>query len=173
MDNTPQQPDEGDRFEAVLREYHKRARQVDVNLKDFTNYFQQNLANVTRYLLSAVPQQMEAWRQEALKRYGYDPERGEVGLSLEEAIESAEDAKGLVILLNNYHTYRRVIELWEWSVQSGLRGERLQMAVCQSVITAYRHRPGLERVMNLGENRIEMRIPQSVWFPRDLCFPHS
>ena len=33
--------------------------------------------------------------------------------------------------------------------------------------------PGLERVMNLGENRIEMRIPQSAWFPRDLCFLHS
>jgi hypothetical protein len=32
---------------------------------------------------------------------------------------------------------------------------------------------GLERVMNLGENRIEMRIPRSTWFPRDLCFPHS
>ena len=31
----------------------------------------------------------------------------------------------------------------------------------------------LERVMNLGENRIEMRIPQSAWFPRDLRFPHS
>jgi hypothetical protein len=31
----------------------------------------------------------------------------------------------------------------------------------------------LERVMNLGGNRIEMRIPQSVWFPRDLCFRHS
>src|SRR5215211_1620137 len=26
----------------------------------------------------------------------------------------------------------------------------------------------LERVMNLGENRIEMRIPRSAWFPRDL-----
>jgi hypothetical protein len=31
----------------------------------------------------------------------------------------------------------------------------------------------LERVMNLGKSRIEMRIPQSVWFPRDLCFLHS
>jgi GH15 family glucan-1,4-alpha-glucosidase len=31
----------------------------------------------------------------------------------------------------------------------------------------------LEAVMNLGENRIEMRIPRSAWFPRDLCFPHS
>src|SRR5215211_6750621 len=26
----------------------------------------------------------------------------------------------------------------------------------------------LERVMNLGENRIEMRIPRSAWVPRDL-----
>jgi len=31
----------------------------------------------------------------------------------------------------------------------------------------------LERVMNLGENRIEMRIPRSVWFPRGPRFPHS
>jgi myo-inositol-hexaphosphate 3-phosphohydrolase len=32
---------------------------------------------------------------------------------------------------------------------------------------------GLERVMDLGENRIEMRIPRSAWFVRDLRFPHS
>ena len=31
----------------------------------------------------------------------------------------------------------------------------------------------LERVMNLGENRIGMRIPQSGWFLHDLRFPHS
>jgi hypothetical protein len=31
----------------------------------------------------------------------------------------------------------------------------------------------LERVMNLGENRIDMRIPRSPWFPCDLRFPHS
>ena len=34
--------------------------------------------------------------------------------------------------------------------------------------------PGmLERVMNLGKNRIEMRIPRSTWFLRDLRFPHT
>jgi len=27
--------------------------------------------------------------------------------------------------------------------------------------------------MNLGENRIGMRIPRSAWFLRDLRFPHS
>ena len=32
---------------------------------------------------------------------------------------------------------------------------------------------GPERVMNLGENRIGMRIPRSAWFLRDLRFPHS
>jgi hypothetical protein len=31
----------------------------------------------------------------------------------------------------------------------------------------------LERVMDLGENRIEMRISRSAWFLRDLRFPHS
>ena len=31
----------------------------------------------------------------------------------------------------------------------------------------------LERVMNLGENRIGMRIPRSAWFLCDLRFPHS
>ena len=31
----------------------------------------------------------------------------------------------------------------------------------------------LEHVMNLGENRIEMRIPRSAWVPRDLRSPHS
>ena len=31
----------------------------------------------------------------------------------------------------------------------------------------------LERVMNLGKSRIEMRISRSAWFPRDLCFLHS
>jgi hypothetical protein len=31
----------------------------------------------------------------------------------------------------------------------------------------------LERVMNLGKNRIEMRITRSAWFLRDLRFPHS
>src|SRR5215210_9477263 len=31
----------------------------------------------------------------------------------------------------------------------------------------------LERVMNLGESRIEIRISRSAWFAHDLCFPHS
>jgi DNA-binding CsgD family transcriptional regulator len=143
MDRTSQPPDEGDHFEAVLREHHKLARQFDVGLKDLADYFQENLADVTRHLLSAVPKQMEAWRQEALRKYGYDPEHRESASSLEGFVKSAEDAKGLVALLNHYYTYSLVIEQWKCYVQSGLSGERLQMAVCQSVIEAYRQRPGL------------------------------
>jgi hypothetical protein len=40
----------------------------------------------------------------------------------------------------------------------------------QEIVAFFIH---LERVMNSGENRIEMRIPRSAWFPRDLRFPHS
>src|ERR671912_2302487 len=86
MDSTPQQPDEGDRFEALLREHHKVARRVDVHLKDFADYLQGNPAEVTRHLVIIVPQQMDAWRQEAVEKYGYDPERGEV-LNLENVPE--------------------------------------------------------------------------------------
>ena len=34
-------------------------------------------------------------------------------------------------------------------------------------------RETLRRVMNSGENCIEMRVPRSAWFLRDLRFPHS
>jgi hypothetical protein len=71
MDRTPQQPDQEARLEALLREYHKRARQVDVHLKDFADYLQGNPAEATRHLLIIVPQQMDAWRQEAVEKYGY------------------------------------------------------------------------------------------------------
>jgi hypothetical protein len=42
--------------------------------------------------------------------------------------------------------------------------------LCVEVYWEWRN---LERVMNLGKSRIEMRISRSAWFPRDLCFLHS
>jgi DNA-binding CsgD family transcriptional regulator len=162
MDSTPQQPEEGDRFEAVLREHHKVARRVDVHLKDFADYFQGNPAEVTRHLLIIVPQQMDAWRQEAIEKYGYDPERGEVS-NLEETLKSAKDAQKLTSLVTHYHTSRLVMEQWEWFVQIGLSGERLQVAVCQSVIEAYRQRPG---VAALGIEALEAVMPG---FPQGLA----
>ena len=162
MDSTPQQPDEGDRFEAVLREHHKVARRVDVHLKEFADYFQGNPAEVTRHLLIIVPQQMDAWRQEAVEKYGYDPERGEVS-NLEETLKSAKDAQKLVALFNHYHTCRLVMEQWEWFVEIGLSGERLQLAVCQSVIEAWQQRPG---VAAMGIEALEAAIPG---FPQGLA----
>ena len=162
MNSTPQQPKEGDRFEAVLREHHKVARRVDVHLKDFADYFQGNPAEVTRHLLIIVPQQMDAWRQEAVEKYGYDPERGEVS-NLEETLKSAEDAQKLTSLVTHYHTCRLVMEQWEWFVQIGLSGERLQVAVCQSVIEAYRQRPGVDALLI---EALEAAIPG---FPQGLA----
>jgi DNA-binding CsgD family transcriptional regulator len=143
MSRAPQQPKEVDRFEAVLREGHKLARQFDVCLKDITDYFGENLADATRQLLVAVPQQMDAWRQEAVEKYGYDSGRREWPPNCEESVKSAEDAQNLVTLLNHYYTYRLVVKQWESFVRSGLSGERLHSAVCQSIIEAYRQRPGL------------------------------
>ena len=162
MDSTPQQPKEGDRFEAVLREHHKVARRVDVHLKDFADYLQGNPAEATRHLLIIVPQQMDAWRQEAVEKYGYDPERGEVS-NLEETLKSAKDAQKLTSLVTHYHTCRLVMEQWEWFVQIGLSGERLQLAVCQSVIEAWQQRPGVEA---MGIEALEAAIPG---FPQGLA----
>jgi transposase-like protein len=162
MDSTPQQPKERDRFEALLREGHKLARRVDDHLKEFADYLQGNPAEVTRHLLIIVPQQMDAWRQEAIEKYGYDPERGEVS-NLEETLKSAKDAQNLVALVTHYHTSRLVMEQWEWFVQIGLSGERLQLAVCQSVIEAYRQRPG---VAAMGIEALEAAIPG---FPQGLA----
>jgi hypothetical protein len=53
---------------------------------------------------------------------------------------------------------------------TGFSGDGVGMAGFSSTGTGVL---GLERVMNLGENRIEMRIPRSAWFLRDLRFPHS
>jgi DNA-binding CsgD family transcriptional regulator len=162
MDSTPQQPEEGDHFEAVLREGHKLARRVDVHLKDFADYLQGNPAEVTRHLLIIVPQQMDACRQEAVEKYGYDPERGEVS-NLEETLKSAKDAQKLTSLGAHYHTCRLVMEQWEWFVQIGLTGERLQLAVCQSVIVAWRQRPGVDA---LGIEALGAAIPG---FPQGLA----
>jgi DNA-binding CsgD family transcriptional regulator len=162
MDSTPQQPKERDRFEALLREGHKLARRVDDHLKEFADYLQGNPAEVTRHLLIIVPQQMDAWRQEAIEKYGYDPERGEVS-NLEETLKSAKDAQKLTSLVTHYHTSRLVMEQWEWFVQIGLSGERLQLAVCQSVIVAYRQRPG---VAALGIEALEAVMPG---FPQGLA----
>jgi hypothetical protein len=43
----------------------------------------------------------------------------------------------------------------------------------KSYVRPSKHEIFLERVMNLGENRIEMRIARSAWFPPDFPFPYS
>ena len=163
MDITPQQPGDGDRYEAVLREHHKSARRFDSELKYLADYFRGNLPEVTRHLLTVIPQQSEAWRQEALKKYGYDLESHAWLRSPEKSIKSAEDMQGFVTLANHHGTHRIVMKLWEWFVQNGLRGEQLQAAVCESVLIAYRQRPGLAAK---GIEVVEAGIPG---FPQGLA----
>src|SRR5215210_6825220 len=68
-------------------------------------------------------------------------------------------------------------------LRAGIEQERSKRFVNRVVEAAQRAKPlreeieqlrsQLERVMNLGKNRIEMRIPRSTWFLRDLRFPHT
>jgi hypothetical protein len=66
--------------------------------------------------------------------------------------------------------YRYGITLWDW----------IKLLIVPGVIAGggfwfnrQQRERELERVMDLGENRIEMRIPRSARFLRDLRFPHS
>ena len=76
----------------------------------------------------------------------------------------AQIVGGTALLLGLYFTWRRV-EISQRTLeatQDQQVTERFTRAIDQ-----------LECVMNLDENRIEMRISRSARFPRDLCFPHS
>lgn len=128
MDRTPQHPDQGDRYEAYLREHHKLVRQFDVSLKEFKDYFHEHLPEVTRDILDTIPRQREAWRQEALRRYGYDLEHSEWASSPEESMKSPDDVQGFLTLANHHGTYRIIMELWEFYVQAGFSGTLLQAA---------------------------------------------
>lgn len=152
-----------ERLEAVLREQHRRMREVDRCMKGLADYFRGNLPEVTKHLLETIPQQREAWRQEALRKYGYDLERREWTSSPEQFIKSPEDVGGFIALANHHATYRLVMEQWKWFVQIGLSGVSMQAAVCGSVIAAYRQRPGLAAN---GIEMIEERIPN---FPQGLA----
>ena len=163
MGGTSRHPDRQDRLEAVLREHQKIGRRFDNCLEDLAEYFRKNLPEATRQLLVAIPEHREVWRQEALEKYGYDLERHKWTIRPEETIKCAEDAGGLIALVNHYATCRFVMELWESFVQDGLRGEQLQGSVCGSVIEAYRQRPGLAAK---GVEALEAGMPG---FPQGLA----
>jgi hypothetical protein len=59
------------------------------------------------------------------------------------------------------------------STSSSNSPDDLLCSLTMYLLSAARPPLCLKRVMNLGENRIEMRIPRSAWFLRDLRFPHS
>ena len=74
MKRVTQQPDKRDRFQAVLREQQRQARQFDDEPKDLARYLYKNPRKEAQALLFLVPRQMDAWQQEASSRFGYNLE---------------------------------------------------------------------------------------------------
>ena len=72
MKREPHHP--GDRFEAVLREAHRRARRVSDAIEDITKYLYENPTKAAQFLLFVVPKWMDAWQATAVSRFGYDLE---------------------------------------------------------------------------------------------------
>jgi len=82
--------------------------------------------------------------------------------------ERCETLLGAIALALDFQTWRTLVR------QQGLTQDRVsELMVGMAISPAYSTAQSLERVMNLGENRIGMRITRSAWFPRDFRFPHS
>jgi DNA-binding CsgD family transcriptional regulator len=152
MRRVPQQPEE--RFEAVLREQHKRARHFDDELRSLTAYFRENPSMHALALLFLVPRQMDVWQQEALARFGYDLENRK--MRTEFAIDTIQEALELFRLMTHYYTYDRAMEHWAALADNGLSGEQQAMKVCAAFIEAYSERPGLAAY---GVELVEAGLP--------------
>jgi hypothetical protein len=105
MKRVPQQPDKRDRFEAVLREQQRQARQFDDEPKDLARYLYKNPRKEAQALLFLVPRQMDAWQQEASSRFGYNLENRKKREDF--AIDTFQDAVELIRLMNHYYTCDR------------------------------------------------------------------
>lgn len=152
MKPVPQQPEE--RFEAVLREGHRRARRVDNLIKDFREYLYENPTKAAEDLLFIVPKEMDALESEAWTCYRYDLKKRRKSDEFEVADFSA--AQEFVRIATHYYTLERVMRRWAVLVSSGLSGEPLLLEVCESFLEAYRERPGLAAV---GIELIEAGLP--------------
>jgi DNA-binding CsgD family transcriptional regulator len=139
MKYVPQQPEE--RFEAVLRQGHRRARQVDNLIKDFHEYLYENPVKGAEDLLFIVPREMDALEREAWASFGYDLGRRRKRDDF--ALKGFSAALEFVRISNRYYTLERVMRRWAMLVNSSLSGERLLLEVCGSFLEAWRERPGL------------------------------
>jgi DNA-binding CsgD family transcriptional regulator len=152
MKRVTQQPKE--RFEAVVREGHRRARQVDILTKDFHEYLYEDPVKGAEGLLFIVPKEMDALEREAWACFGYDLGRRRKRDDF--ALRGFSAALEFVRIANRYYTLERVMQRWAVLVNSGLSGERLLLGVCESFLEAWRERPGLAAV---GIESIEACLP--------------
>jgi DNA-binding CsgD family transcriptional regulator len=152
MKRVTQQPKE--RFEAVVREGHRRARQVNILTKDFHEYLYEDPVKGAEDLLFIVPKEMDALEREAWACFGYDLGRRRKRDDF--ALRGFSAALEFVRIANRYYTLERVMQGWAVLVNSGLSGERLLLGVCESFLEAWRERPGLAAV---GIESIEACLP--------------
>ena len=152
MERVPQQPEE--RFEAVLREGHRRARRVADGIKDFHEYLYGNPTKTAEHLLFIVPREMDALERKAWACFRYDLGRRRKGDGF--AVEDFSAALAFFRIATHYYMLERAIQRWAVLVNSGLSGERLLLAVCESFLEAIRERPGIAAV---GIEGIEAVLP--------------
>jgi DNA-binding CsgD family transcriptional regulator len=152
MKRVPQQPEE--RFEAVLREGHRRARRANDFIKDFREYLYENPTKAADDLLFIVPKEMDALEREAWARFGYDLRRRRKGDDF--ALEGFSAVQEFIRIATHYYTLERVMRRWAVLVNIGLSGESLLLEVCEQFLEAYRERPGLAAV---GIEFIEAGLP--------------
>jgi hypothetical protein len=96
------------------------------------------------------------------------------GLDVETTALDPEEGELRLVQLSNgtrarvYDAYKQPADLLRSAVES-----HDELVAHNAVFERAWIATHLERVMNLGENRIGMRILRSAWFLRDLRFPHS
>src|SRR5215216_3544326 len=128
MERVPQQTDE--RFEAAVRAGHRRARRVADGIKDFREYLYGNPTKTAEHLLFIVPREMDAFERKAWACFRYDLRRRRKGDGF--AIEDFSAALGFFRIATPYYMLERAMQHWGMLVDSGLSGERLLLAVCES-----------------------------------------
>jgi DNA-binding CsgD family transcriptional regulator len=133
-----------DRFEARIRDVHKRTRQLDKELRGLVAHFNERPRQSAQALVFAVPAQMAAWRRFGVSRFGIDLGDHEQRKNLN--IETLQDALTFILIANKYEAHKAA---WEWmmealgSLPGTLEDEELARAVCDAFLEAMKQQMGL------------------------------
>jgi hypothetical protein len=102
-----------DRFEARIRDTHKRTRRLDTELRGLAADFDERPCQSAQALVFAVPAQMAAWRRFGLSNFGIDLDDREQRKNLN--IETLQDALTFILIANKYDVHKAA---WEWMMEA-------------------------------------------------------